>query len=247
MVLYCNGMTSEGNRDGENQDCLGMFTDGSRGIFIVADGMGGHTKGEVASRYVTFAVKEFWDRWSLNVDKWDWKKLNQKVYDMVLRANEYIFHSFNQSSVCGTTIAILVIDQEQYAIYSVGDSRVYALQDEELWQMTHDDIWDTLQETQLKFTRQECLNHPNHNKLTQAVGTQKALEVHFLSGKINPMQTFALVTDGVYQFCEEDTIKELLHRSKKAEQQIPAIETVVEEVFWEGAKDNLTCMVVTVI
>lgn len=246
MKIYCNGITDVGGRSGVNQDSYGLFTDGEKGIFVVADGMGGHTYGEVASAHIVRAVADFWKNWSEAGFQGTFMQITEQILMILQSASEYINENYNRESICGSTVVLLFIFDGQYATFSVGDSRIYQMNSQSFVQLTEDDIWDNLPNVISEFSEEERKNHKNHGKLTQAMGATPNVMIHTSAYPLNEKLVFMLVSDGMYQFCKSTSIADCMRKCVEPEQQIKAIQELLAEVYTNGAGDNLSCVVVLV-
>ncbi len=244
MKIYCNGITDVGGRSGVNQDSFGMYTDGEKGIFVVADGMGGHTYGEVASAHIVRAVADFWKTWSEAGFQGNFSEVTEQIQTVLQNASAYINMNYNQESICGSTVVLLFLYQEQYAVLSVGDSRIYQMDQNSFCQLTDDDVWDNLPNVIVEFTEEERAAHKNHGKLTQAMGATPNVLVHTKAFQLDEKKVFMLVSDGMYQYSSLDSIANCMRQCVDPDKQVEAMQALIEEVFRNGAGDNLSCVVV---
>ncbi len=230
-----------------NQDAIGGFVNGKMGLFIVADGIGGHSHGEIASNAVISAFEEFWQRIMNTGKPPEFGILTDMVQQVLYQVNQKIYMQYNKNNICGTTAVVLLIKNNQYAIFSVGDSHIYTLQKRKLVLKTVDDVWDNLPETMNHYTAKEIAENPNRGKLTQAVGISENMNIHVCTARIETGQAFLLCSDGLYKYCEDRLIKKTLKQTRSEKAAQLAIENMIHRVFSKGAPDNISAIFVKIV
>ena len=233
MSLAAHGVTHPGRRS-TNEDAF--LVDPDRGLFVVADGMGGHNAGEVASSLAVKTIGEFLA---------DGTPASLNVLDEALRlANDHILTVAGEKpdyTGMGTTVvAVYVRDAE--AVYAhAGDSRVYLWHQGELTQLTRDDSWVAAAMNGTAEDAREMEQHPMRHVLTKVVGLRPELqpsvaECPFVAGDL-----LLLCSDGVHGALSGDVLGKLLgHRNSVAS----LAESVVREALAHGATDNVTAVVI---
>ena len=203
----------------------------------VADGMGGHQAGEVAS---ALAVELFAARM---------REINFKPHDRLRRAvnaaNLAIYDKARENPAMagmGTTITALLIENGEAHIAHVGDSRCYLLRNKALMQVTSDHT--LVEELLLKgaITLQEAKNHPNRNVITRALGTELSVKTDILRIRTQPGDLFLLCSDGLSGYVELRDMQEILNSRMKRENKVSAL---VEQAIDGGGHDNITVLLVT--
>lgn len=229
-----------------NQDAVAAFVKDRTGLFVLADGMGGHIRGELASQAVTVRFQNFWRDLQWSGPLKDFRMLSDQVQNVILSVNQEIYEKYNQGQICGATVAVLLISDGCYAFFSVGDSRIYSYENRYISRLTVDDIWDNLPSVTGFYTREEIAASKNSGKLTQAVGVKPQVCVHVGTEKVRRGQRFLVCSDGLYKFCEEEKIRKSLRHisSEKALQK--AADRLMREVFDNGAEDNVSFLLVSV-
>ena len=200
----------------------------------VADGMGGHQAGEVASALAAdiFAHK-MRDK---NVP------LPERLRRAVESANSAIFEraSANRNmSGMGTTITALAVENGEAYIAQVGDSRAYLLRDRQLQRITTD---HTLVEELVNkgiITPKEARVHPKRNIITRALGTSERVNIDILNVKIQAGDRFLLCSDGLSGYVEDHDMAEILNSRMKEEEKA---EYLVRAALDNGGRDNITAM-----
>lgn len=204
--------------------------------YVVADGMGGHASGEVASRILVDTAKELLDRPEVFYSELVLKKA-------VLRANDAILSQASEVpeyAGMGTTATLFHREGEQGIWAHVGDSRIYLLRGQELCQITRDhSLVEDLVENG-SITREEARNHPRKNILTRAVGAEENLLVDTGSLRLQNGDRLLLCSDGLTNMVTDAQIQEILqdgHPMDKAA-------VLVQKALEAGGTDNITAIVV---
>ena len=204
--------------------------------YVVADGMGGHAAGEVASRILVDTAKELLDRPEVFYSELVLKKA-------VLRANDAILSQASEVpeyAGMGTTATLFHREGEQGIWAHVGDSRIYLLRGQELCQITRDhSLVEDLVENG-SITREEARNHPRKNILTRAVGAEENLLVDTGSLRLQNGDRLLLCSDGLTNMVTDAQIQEILqdgHPMDKAA-------VLVQKALEAGGTYNITAIVV---
>jgi serine/threonine protein phosphatase Stp1 len=211
-----------------------FFTAEESGVFIVADGMGGHKFGDRAStmivEHVTAAQKP--------------SGLDDKVTsvsDAIRKANQAIFEEAQTNgSRMGSTVVGLAVEDNRYAVFWAGDSRAYRLRGGDIQQLTkdHTQVQEMVDRGLLK--PEEVSRHPMSHVLVRAVGVTPDFDLEESRGEIEPGDIFFLCSDGIYDVLEDDEIAALLAKSRK----IDAMEKMIAMALDLGARDNVTGIIV---
>jgi len=237
------GVKSDKGRIREiNEDSYNVLA-GFPGIpatFIIADGMGGHNSGEIASNsaveYISNYILENPDAFSgdnvLDVLKYIIGKVNIHVYNKSLE-NE-IDHGM------GTTLIVGVVLNKKLFIGHVGDSRVYLLRNEKMEKLTIDHSYIEELIRNGTITREEAENHPNKNLITRAIGCSEVLEVDTYAYDIKENDIFIMCTDGLTNMLNEERIMEIVLSNDDPE---TTCEKLVEGSNEMGGEDNITVIV----
>lgn len=206
--------------------------------FAVADGMGGHAAGEIASNIIIDTIR---DEVAL---KEGFSK--EFLIDLVKEANSKIFRDASQNEEyagMGSTISLLHLDlkDRNFIWVHVGDSRIYLLRDGELRQITTDHSFiNELMQHQEEIPV-EIDKNKGKNILTRAVGVAYTLKVDSGSEAYRPGDKFVLCTDGLTNMVADEVIKDICLGSEENKAQI-----LVDEALANGGRDNVTCIVVEI-
>ena len=215
-----------------------MLVRTDRGLWAVADGMGGHDKGDVASARVTAALLRLPIVYGLDT-------LVDAAIDALTKVNDELIvlaaAGDSQRSI-GSTVVGLAIAGEQYRCFWAGDSRAYRIRAGEIVQLSRDHslVQDLVDAGML--SPQEAESHPNANVITRAVGVGPDLMIDKVSGDARPGDLFLLASDGLTRLVSDaELVAELTSRSPAE-----AADRLVETVLSRGAPDNITIIVTTV-
>ena len=233
MAIESVSRTHVGLRRKVNEDSLLVRDDCS--LWAVADGMGGHEAGDVASARVVEALdqlpaptglEQFVDSAILAL-----KKVN---HDLIELAGS---NDFGRS--IGSTVVGLAIADGQFKCFWAGDSRAYRIRDDHIVQLTRDHsmVQDLVDAGMLK--PDEAVDHPNSNIITRAVGVAQDLRVDMVSGDARPGDQFLLASDGLTRMVDD---QELVAQLTSAPP-VAAAEKLIETVLSRGAPDNVSLII----
>jgi protein phosphatase len=232
------GLSDVGKVRQNNEDAF--FTTDRDGIFLVADGMGGHKAGEVASGMARDMISQK----LLPLSSSD--NLESSIREAFLEANEKVRDASKASSEkegMGSTCVLLMLRDQNFFLAHVGDSRVYMHRKGDLKQMTRDHSF--VEELFIRglINESEKADHPYRNQITRYVGSSQKLEVDITSGPVWNGDQFLLCTDGLTEMVEVGIIKEIFERNLEPQE---TTELLVAEALKNGARDNVTVVVVKV-
>lgn len=237
MAFECVSRTDVGLRRKVNEDSVLVRTD--RGLWAVADGMGGHDAGDVASAKVTDALLNLPIVYGLD-------NLVQEAVEALKRVNRELIAiagSGDGSRSPGSTVVGIAIAGDQYRCFWAGDSRAYRVRDGQIVQLSRDhSLVQRLVDAGM-LAPEEAEHHPNANVVTRAVGVTDELEVDIVSGDAMPGDQFVLASDGLTRLVKDD---ELLNElaSGGLDQ---AADRLIQTVLARGAPDNVSIVITKVI
>lgn len=208
-------------------------------IFVIADGMGGHKKGEIAS---AMAVNTIMQELPLSYST-KHEEIIETIKNSMLSANQAVYWHANKHpdhKGMGTTLTVAHLVANKLYWGHVGDSRIYLFQDNQLRQLTKD---HTMVEELVEIgtiSSEQAKNHPKKNVLIKALGTQKELVVDVGYTDVESGNIVVMMTDGVYEYIEEDVMAGLLNNEPLIQ-----VQRRIDEIICEGgAKDNYTLLMV---
>lgn len=225
-----------------NQDSIFAGCHNDAGLFVVADGMGGHSHGEWASRYITEKLCEWWQNFVPEKFGRDFKKMVLALNELLEQINREIYYQFNKEEICGSTVVLLFLYQNYYGIIYAGDSRAYLLQGRKFCQLTTDEVWENqpnLSETEKRERWGSC-----HGKLLNAVGIRKELQCRLFTNQTKKNAIFLLCSDGLYKDCPERCIKKYMEKARKPRNMQRSGDALLDVVLNGSAKDNVSFILV---
>jgi serine/threonine protein phosphatase Stp1 len=205
------------------------------GLWVVADGMGGHEAGDVASSKVTGALGQL--AAASGVDE---------LVDDAIAALKQVNHELivlagagNGDRSIGTTVVGLAIADGQFRCFWAGDSRAYRIRDDQIVQLTRDHsmVQDLVDAGMLR--PDEAADHPNSNIITRAVGVAPDLRVDTVAGDVRPGDQFLLASDGLTRVVDDHELAAQLTSASPA----AAAENLIETVLSRGAPDNVSLVI----
>ena len=251
LKITIAGLTDIGQKRSRNEDSLVIRSD--LGIAVVADGMGGHPHGDLASSLatetVTTKLQEFAESDS------DSSHSAEAMAKTLLSAHEVIRTSIEENPKLdgmGTTVVTMLMDpsSESYTLGHVGDSRAYLLRGGELIQLTTDDTWVQERLDANHLTAEQASGHPLGHMITQCLGLENSPEPHISEGSLISGDIYLLCSDGLTGVLTDENIVEILHGkfgpnpdSQDAE---AAVRDIVDAANHAGGHDNITAALLVV-
>lgn len=234
--------TDRGKVREANEDAAGIFYNEANQILaIVADGMGGHKAGEVASELAVSIAKEQWENQEqidTPAETEEWvnhlvDKMNRDIYDYALQKKEY--------EGMGTTAVITICSDEFVTIAHVGDSRCYIFSDDQLKQVTNDHslVNELVRTGQISETDAE--QHPRKNVLIRAIGTEQSTKVDSKTIHWKKHDRLLLCSDGLSNKVSDNELAELLQKMNGIKQLTDELVTLANT---RGGEDNITVAVI---
>ncbi|ASG25430.1 hypothetical protein Y958_29730 [Nitrospirillum viridazoti CBAmc] len=220
-----HGRTHPGTRRTINQDALLLRPD--LGLWCVADGLGGHSAGEVASALTVKALDAVMPPLSYG-------GFVEEVREALVEANDKLraqAATLGDQALIASTAVVLLIYANRFNCLWVGDSRIYLLRDGRLRQLTTDHVAAGINQQQ----RATML-------VTRAVGAADTLEIDMVQDVVQPGDRFLLCSDGVTKVLSETEIATLMRGMPPRE----TVDALVENILVSGAPDNLTAVIVDV-
>jgi serine/threonine protein phosphatase PrpC len=249
MELTVGSRTDVGPRK-MNQDHFGWWPE--LGLYVVADGMGGHNAGEVASHLAVETIRSFIEEsatvtditWPFGIEVKNSIDVN-RLTTAVRLANRKIYNEGTKSpelNGMGTTVVAALVVGDRVAIVSVGDSRVYRFRDGALEQLTKDDTW-LASVLGAEGAEDADQSHPLRHVLTSVVGTKDDVKPGSREEALQAGDTFVLCTDGVHGKLDTAALTVLLKGTTTAADRAA---TIVNEAITRGTTDNATALVISV-
>lgn len=240
MFVKVCGLTDKGKRRELNEDSFKIcgFEDGKPlGVCVLADGMGGHNAGEVASGA---AVDIITNELKTCLDEDDDKKITLNIAGAIDFANAHIYERAlknREQAGMGTTTVIAYVRDSQLRIANIGDSCAYVISDKEICKITIDHSVVEELVRRGTITREEARCHPDKNIITRAVGTEEYVDADFFDYRVSPGETVILCSDGLWEMVTDEEIKDIVSKSENTEE---AVKALVDEANKNGGVDNIT-------
>ncbi|HJQ97489.1 MAG TPA: Stp1/IreP family PP2C-type Ser/Thr phosphatase [Candidatus Polarisedimenticolaceae bacterium] len=243
MTVKAFAVSDVGRRRETNEDSF--LLDQGQGLFAVADGMGGHAAGEVASRLAIDTLKEALQRDTPARSLGTTDDAGNWLRDAVVEANRRIWDSIRvheERRGMGTTVVVLLRAGDDAVIGHVGDSRIYLLRGGTLHRMTSDHSWVNEQVKLGLLSDDEAQRHPMRNIVTRALGSRPDVVVDLVTAGVVPGDVFVLCSDGLNTMLTDDEIREIL-ASHRADPEA-ASTALVQAANQRGGEDNVTVVVI---
>jgi PPM family protein phosphatase len=248
MKISYQALTDVGRKRKGNEDS--HFVNPEQNLFVVADGMGGHAAGEVASRIAVESINEFicltgGDEeitWPFGLDEnisYDGNRLktairfaNKRVIEATREKTEY--------EGMATTVAAILVDDTVANLGHVGDSRVYLFRGGGVRQLTSDHSWVNEQLLSGVISADQARSHPLRNVVTRALGGKADLQVEMQVHKIEAGDVLMLCSDGLTTMLPDEEMGQLVKEA--GEDLREAAESLVAAANDRGGEDNITVL-----
>jgi serine/threonine protein phosphatase PrpC len=250
MKITYKAVSDVGRKRKGNEDSL--FVNPEQHLFVVADGMGGHAAGEIASKVAVESINEFvcltgGDEeitWPFGLDEnisYDGNRLktairyaNRKVLEATKEKSEY--------EGMATTVAAVLVDGDTANLGHVGDSRVYLVRDGEINQLTSDHSWVNEQIQSGVISPDQARTHPLRNVVTRALGGKPDLQVDMQQHKAKAGDILLLCSDGLTTMIpDEDIVRVVRDADGDVEK---AAQALVASANAKGGEDNITVLLI---
>jgi protein phosphatase len=252
MEIKAYGLTHVGRQRQHNEDSY-LVADEAK-LFLVADGMGGHAAGEIASRIAVDSISEFILHTKEDDGTWPhaydehFKRSTNRLMAAVRLANTRVLEAMRKDARLrgmGTTVVACLADGETMSVAHVGDSRAYMIRNNQLQRITNDHSWVFEQVQAGMLTEAEAEKHPLRNVITRALGgalqvTPDASEIEVKEGDV-----FLLCSDGLTGMVPEDEILKVVTQSNGDLEK--ACQKLIEEANERGGLDNVTAILVKAV
>ena len=226
----------------QNEDA--HFTDAESGVFVVADGMGGHAAGEVASSMVVAHFSNGAGESGRSRSVGDARELLRGTLTRVNRA--IISDSRDNPARAGmgtTATALILLPEGFYVIGHVGDSRAYLLRDGEVSRLTEDHTYVQQLVDRGRLSDEQARLHPRSSLLTRALGTEESVEIDLYDGSLSPGDRFVVSSDGLTGMISEEELGMLVRLPVEPGE---LVRRLIEAANDAGGSDNITVIVVDV-
>jgi len=248
MRIRYAAKTDQGLKRNHNEDYFCLIEEEQ--LFLVADGMGGHACGEVASKMAADVIREFFARTRDEDVTWPYKMdhnlsvLENRLNVGIRLANKKIHESASKDvrlSGMGTTVVIGQIADDRFYVAHVGDSRCYRIRGTEIRQITRDhSLLEDYKEARPGMSDEEQRKFPHKNVITRALGMRDTVQVDVSSDEIQDGDIFLLCSDGLSGMVPDAALLEHLKVGANLDD---AVEKLVNAANAAGGTDNITVLV----
>lgn len=243
------GVSDVGCVRSENQDRI--LIDHGAGLFMVADGMGGHRHGEIAAeiavsslRYYVETSRESFDAtWPYGYD-FDLSVDANRLATGIQLANQQVWNHAQATPECagmGTTIAAILLGDEKTVVGNVGDSRVYLYRHSELKQLSYDDTYVNAMAAR-EGSSFDAANSPMKNVLTQAAGSEQTVKVHISEQKLMTGDVYLICSDGLHGVIGDAAIRSILATGSDVESTARRLNELAR---MNGGPDNISVVLLS--
>lgn len=225
-----------------NQDTYYVSDNKDIPIYIIADGMGGHKAGEVASGMAKEIIANNFERNKeklleentiLETIKSSMEEANTKIYLKSLEDDSY--------TGMGTTIILCFIGKKYFYLGHVGDSRAYLIRNNKIEQITEDHSFVNQLIKCGGITKEEARNHPKKNMITRAIGSSSIIEIDLIKEKFKKEDILLIMTDGITNMLKDEEILEEFNRSLDLQN---SCESIIQVANNRGGLDNSTIIAI---
>ncbi len=244
------GLTDVGKKRTSNEDAF--FFNDELGLYAIADGMGGHAAGEIASQESLDTVVGMVRRGYESIKKLEDGELDENVLKKAIRLLEssvqaatYLVYALAEHEPerkgMGTTLSALMLIGNTGITAQVGDSRIYLVRDGKVYRLTEDHTLIAWQIKQGLISEKDAAKSPHKNVITRAVGSRDYVQVDTRCFEIVTGDAFLLCSDGLHGYLQDDEIPAIL-----AEPRDKACKKLIDLANERGGRDNISVVVVDV-
>ena len=232
-----------GKRRKSNQDYTATFTNQKNQLLaLLADGLGGHQAGDIASRQAVEEIGIAWEATTID----DSEKAVQWFLQHIQQTNQRIFEKGQSQptlSGMGTTLEVVTLLDNHLALAHVGDSRIYLFREQRLIALTEDHSLVNALLKSGEITQEMAQNHPRKNIITRSLGMPGSLEVDVAIHKIQDHDQLLLCSDGLTNMVSEPKIAQILLEAASLQD---ASQRLIDEANAKGGLDNITVLLIDV-
>ncbi|MEE2829388.1 MAG: Stp1/IreP family PP2C-type Ser/Thr phosphatase [Myxococcota bacterium] len=217
--------------------------DDKTALYIVADGMGGHDRGEVASQVAVESLFHAARRGLSDIEVRDWETLRDLMREFVQTANRAVVAKGEQhDSNMGTTLCSALVHEEHAIVANVGDSRAYLVRDGKLIQISQDHSLVGYLVTLGELTAEEARDHPSGNILVRSIGSVPEVEIDLFHLTLQAGDRLLLCSDGLWGELEDEEMAKTILAHTDSQQ---ACVELVDMANAHGGRDNSTLVLVS--
>ncbi|MGP4040347.1 Stp1/IreP family PP2C-type Ser/Thr phosphatase [Gracilibacillus sp. D59] len=223
-----------------NEDAVAVFPGDNGLLAVVADGMGGHQAGDVASKLTIEQVEKLWSELDepledLDLEKW--------LTDSIKEVNNVVYEKAQSDSSCqgmGTTVVVAICTADELAIGHIGDSRAYLFSQSTWKQVTNDHslVGELVRTGQL--SKEDAQVHPKRNVILKALGTELDLEPDIFHSKWNDFSRLLICSDGLTNKITDEELHQIIMQTEDGQ----LSQTLIDLANERGGEDNITLAII---
>lgn len=241
LPITAFGKSDVGLKRSNNEDAFAINLE--KGLFVLADGMGGEAAGEVASQLFIETALEVFSRG----ESFSEQETLARVQKTFQRSNERILNHVEQNPEhhgMGCTAELIAFYNQDFVLGHVGDSRTYLFRKGHLRQLTKDHSFIQNQIEQGLIAPEDARRHSLKNVILRAVGTEETIAVDLIRGRSLPGDIFLLCSDGLTDMVEDESMQSVLLSPFPLDRKV---DTLIELAKSAGGKDNITVVLCEVM
>jgi protein phosphatase len=235
-------LTDQGRVRSHNEDSGGIYyNDYGQFLAVIADGMGGHKAGDVASQMATRQLQE---KWQDSIQFSSAEEIEEWLYLVVSQINTAIYEHAQHHEECqgmGTTIEVAICMKDFVTIAHIGDSRSYLLNEEGFNQIAEDHSLVNALVQSGQITKDEAHEHPRRNVVLKALGTEEQVVPDVRSISVDEGNKLLLCTDGLTDKMTDDELAEVIQTNKEMKESGQALIDVAND---RGGEDNISLIII---
>jgi protein phosphatase len=240
MVLEAAAASDVGQQRKANEDCHAVAAE--HGLYVVADGMGGHAAGQLASELCCRAIVR-----AIEVSHSSGGSLTERLRTAVMHANHEIFTTARnrpELQGMGTTVVATLVSDERAALAHVGDSRAYRLREGRLRQLTDDHslVGELLRRREISVDA--AREHPHRHVLTRALGVRPKVEPDLAEVGMQVGDVVAMCSDGLTNHVHDDELAKILAAEKPLQE---ICDGLIDLANQRGGEDNITVVLLRAV
>lgn len=250
MKIIYHALSDVGRKRSANEDSY--LADGKLQLFVVADGMGGHAAGEVASRIAVESIEDFITytsndkeiTWPFEFDE-TLSMAGNRLKSAIQTAHAKVLEATSQKKEfqgMATTVVAVLVEDGKAQVAHVGDSRAYMVREGKLIQLTSDHSWVNEQLRTGAITSQQARNHPYRNIVTRALGGPNPVDVDVSEEPLQKSDIILLCSDGLNTMITDEQILDILTRNQDDLEK--ACQELISTANQNGGEDNVTAVLV---
>lgn len=234
--MYIKCKTDVGKVRDINEDYVLSLKGDKYWLLIIADGMGGHNAGEIASRMAATTIRNF-----VYGNFKDYTDKEELIRDAILKSNSEVFEESCKNDGCkgmGTTITCCLFFEEKLYLGHVGDSRAYIINQYGINKITEDHSFVQQLINNGSITENEAFSHPKRNIITRAIGTERYVIVDTKIFDIENGDLILMCTDGLTSYVNNEELRQIVLDMKEN-----AVEKLVDLAIDRGGRDNISLII----